>query len=459
MSHSAPRLPDGFVVRLHRDVEVGSTLVAGARVMRLSAQALALIVDRTVTVNSPTTATLADRLLALDLADPIVDEAAALPITVVIPVRNNAAGVDRLLGLLPGVPCIVVDDASDVPDELARVVARFGATLIRLDHNLGPAGARDVGLKAVTTELVAFVDSDVEVLPSALTALARHFADPRLAAVAPRVRTRAGSRWFEKYEASSGSLDLGPRAATVRPWSLVTYVPSACLVARVDALGTAFEPSLRSGEDVDLIWRLQDAGHRIRYAAEIDAVHDSRSTVAGWLGRIAFYGTSAAPLARRHGDRVAPAVMTTPVAIAAVGLLAGRRWTLAVSAVAAGVFARNTTRNLTGLSPRQQSDVVASTAGTMVRQTSGLMLRHWWPVSVIVAARSAKFRRALIVTALVDGLLAHRSADSSLDPVRFTLARRAADIAYGAGVWQGALRERSLRCLLPRWVSARQGRS
>lgn len=428
--------------------------------MRLSSTAQKLFVRRTVTVTSRTSATLAGRLLDLDLADPVLDGRAADPMTVVIPVRDNAHGVDRLLGLLAGqLHCIVVDDASVEPVALAKVVAHHGATLVRLDHNLGPAAARDVGLRQVATPLVAFVDSDIEVTGHVLKMLARHFADPRLAAVAPRVRTRTGSRWFERYEASCGSLDLGPRSATVRPWSLVTYVPSACLVARVDVLGEGFEPSLRSGEDVDLIWRLQADGHRVRYAAEVSACHDSRSTLRGWLGRKAFYGTSAAPLARRHGDKVAPAVMTAPVAVAWAGLLLQRRWSFSIAAIAAGAFTRDTASGLDELPPRQRALVVAAMGRAMAGQTSGLMLRHWWPLSVILAAMSQRYRRALAVAAVAEGLLAYRASDAQLDPVRFTLARRAADAAYGLGVWQGAFRERSARCLVPRWVSTARRRT
>ncbi|MFI5428831.1 mycofactocin biosynthesis glycosyltransferase MftF [Aeromicrobium sp. UC242_57] len=388
------------------------SLVAGTRVLRLSPVARQLIVDRTVMVDSRTSALLADRLLDLDLADPVLPDGPAAHITVVIPVKDNASGVERLLTVLvPHLPCIVVDDASAEAGAVADVAYRHGAMLIRLDHNLGPAAARDVGLKQVTTPLVAFVDSDVEVSVESLAALGRHFADPRLAAAAPRVRTRSGARWFERYEASSGSLDLGPRPATVRPWSPVTYVPSACLVGRVDALGAGFDPSLRSGEDVDLVWRLQADGHRVRYIAEVTAHHDARRTVTGWLGRKVFYGTSAAPLARRHGDRAAPAVMTLPVATVSIGLLLQRRWSLAAAAVAAGFFVRDTGAALGDLPARRRRAVVVATGGTMLRQTSGLVLRHWWPASLVLAVASRRGRRALLVAGALDVVAAHRSSD------------------------------------------------
>lgn len=452
-------LPDGFVVRLHDHVAIGTHLVSGNRVLKLSAAARRLLTGRTLTVDSPISAILADRLLDLDLVDPVLEAGDTEPgdLSVVIPVRDNPTGVARLLALLGStLPCIVVDDASGDPEALAKVVADHGARLIRLDHNMGPAAARNVGLREVSTTFVAFVDSDVTISPLSLIDLIRHFTDPWLAAVAPRITAPNGRRWFQHYEAACGSLDLGPDAATLRQWSRLTYVPSACLVARVDALGAGFDPSLRSGEDVDLVWRLQAGGQRVRYAAEVPAHHDSRTTVSSWLGRKAFYGTSAAPLAVRHGDRVAPAMLTPSVLAIGVGLLVQRRWSLVLAGMGAAAFARETTTGLDGLASRQKATIVATTGSSMARQVSGLALRHWWPVSLLLALVSSRARRALLAMAVLDGLVAHRSTSTELDPVRFTLARRADDLAYGAGIWWGAARARSAACLLPRWISPRR---
>lgn len=451
---SATELPEGFEVRLHDEVEVGARLVAGTRIVRMSDAARRMLVGRELTVSSAASAALAAKLLDLDLADPVLAKVAAPgldDVTVVVPVRDNSAGVDRLLSALgPQVPCIVVDDASADPQALADAVEAHGATLIRLDRNVGPAAARDVGLRDVRTRLVAFVDSDVEASAATLVGLAAQFADPGLAAAGPRIRSSGGRLWFERYEDACGSLDLGPAPATARPWSRVAYLPSACLVARVDALGTGFDPRMRSGEDVDLVWRLQAAGHRIRYVAELEVRHDVRGTVGAWLGRKAFYGSSAAPLAARHGDRVAPAVLTPLGAAAIAGVLLQRRWSWGVAFGCAGWIARDARRRLPELTVRQRLGFARAAAGAMSRQTSALALRHWWPATLVLAAASPRARRAVAVMTVVDGVVAHRSSGTELDPVRFTIARRADDLAYGAGVWWGALRARSARCLMPR---------
>jgi GT2 family glycosyltransferase len=78
---------------------------------------------------------------------------------------------------------------------------------------------------------------------------------------------------------------------------------------------------MRVGEDVDLVWRLVRAGSVVRYDPTRVTRHDTRSSVRGWLGRKFVYGTGGAPLARRHGDWTAPAVLSTTIVI---GAAAGR---------------------------------------------------------------------------------------------------------------------------------------
>lgn len=448
-------LPDGFVVRLHDDVELESHLFAGPRVLRLSDRARSTICDRTVTVGSPLTAAVANRLLDLDLVDPVIGPQVdrSDDVTVVVPVRDHADGVDRLLEhLAGGMRCVVVDDASADPAALAAVAARHGARLVRLDHNVGPSMARNAGLARVTTPLVAFVDADVTVCAPALAGLTRHFADPRLAAVAPRIMTASGRRWFQRYDAAHSSLDLGAVAATVRPRSTITYLPTACLVARVDALGPGFDPTLRSGEDVDLVWRLQDQGFRVRYAAEAVAHHETRGSMTGWLGRKAFYGTSAAPLAARHAERVAPALLSPATAVVAGGSIVGRRWSVLAAVCGVIFIVRHGRQGMSGLAPRRLARSAAAAGLSEARQVSALMLRHWWPISLLLAVVSPRFRRVLVATAVVDGVVARCSSDAVLDTPRFILARRADDVAYGAGVWWGAARGRSAACLAPQWL-------
>ena len=454
---------DEVVVALSRHTRVrdgGRTLVGGSptRVLHLSEPAARLLAGGTLRATTPVARALAERLVDAGLADPVL---ASLPVvapdtvTVVVPVRDRPAQLDRLLGALGrSLRVVVVDDASHDPAAVAAVVSAHGATLHQLTTNVGPAGARNAGLARVATPYVAFVDSDVVATASAVTALLRHFADPRVALVAPRVMPLAGSEPRSRvaaYEGARSSLDPGPDPALVRPRSRVSWVATACVVARVSALGEGFSEDLRVAEDVDLVWRLCAGDWRIRYEPGVHVQHDHRADLIDWMRRKAYYGTGAALLADRHGTLVAPAVLS-PWSVLAVGaLLCQRRWSVPVVVVTCAVVTARISRRV----PRSRQPVRLAASltltglGAACGQASALMLRHWWPLTLVAALVSRRARRAVAVAGLVDAAVEHRRTAPPLAFAPFLLVRRLDDLAYGAGVWAGALRAGSLRALVP----------
>lgn len=456
------RLPDGFVVRLNRHTRVvddGAVLVGGSptRISRLKPLARRSIRGRMITVTDAASRALADHLLATGMADPVVD---TLPVadlalaTVVIPVRDRPRQLDRLLtGLGRALPVIVVDDASVDRRAVAAVAGRHGAEVLALETNVGPAGARNAGLARVTTPFVVFIDSDVVVEPAAIETMLRHFADPGLAMVAPRVLGLESDRpnWITRYEDARSSLDLGSDSSSVRPRSPVTWVSSTCLVARVDALGSGFDASMRVGEDVDLVWRLVDEGRRVRFEPAASVRHEHRSTLRAWLGRKFFYGTGAHPLAERHPDDIAPVVLPPWGAALLLALAAQRRWSLPVAGLIALATVVRIGRRASSVRHPYRLAVRLTGYGAIGAITQGfaLLLRHWWPLTTIGCLVSRRVRRAVIVASLADTVVEFARTRPRLDPVRFGVARRLDDATYGAGVWWSAIRARSTKALRP----------
>ncbi len=458
-------LPRGFAVRIGADVRrrnAGRTLIGGApaRVTYLSPAARALLDDDRLVVRDDASERLAEKLVETGVACPVSaaleqvwpEPAGTDQVSVVIPARDRAGALASTLAALSGVPrVLVVDDCSHDAGAIRAVAEEHGAELLRLERNLGPSGARNAGLARVGTPYVCFVDSDVRLTGEAVARLLRHFADPRVALVAPRILgLRESGGAIARYESLRSSLDRGPVSALVRPRSPVAWLPAAALVARVEALGAGFDQELRSGEDVDLVWRLADEGRLVRYDADVVARHDHLSETGSWARRKAFYGTSAAPLARRHGDHVAPAVLT-PVSAAVLSVaLVQRRWSFAPLAVVSALVTRRLARKL------RTSDHPLALAGELVArsvldsstQLSSLLVRHWWPAAALAAPFSRRLRRALLVAAVVEAARAGRSAPAG-DRLSVAALSRVDDLAYGVGVWWGALRERSACCLLP----------
>ncbi|HEX4219132.1 MAG TPA: mycofactocin biosynthesis glycosyltransferase MftF [Acidimicrobiales bacterium] len=375
-------------------------------------------------------------------------------VTVVIPVKDRADLLERCLDAVgPEVPVVVVDDGSARPGPIAEVCRRHRARLVVRGQSGGPAVARNDALAEVRSELIAFLDSDCVPQPNWLAELVGLFGDPEIGAVAPRVRPMARSGTgrptvLDRYGSARSPLDLGPREGEVGPGRPVSYVPTAALVVRRSALGAGFAPTLRYGEDVDLIWSMGDAGWHTRYVPSVTVDHAEPRTWLGLLGRRYHYGTSAAPLARRHPGRLAPAVVR-PLPVAAVALALSRRpLSAAALAILSGLALGRRAAKAgipSDLVARWSGEALAATAESLGR--AGTVIAG--PVLVAAVATSRRYRwsaLALLVAPTLGEWLRRRPP---LDPLRWSAVSLADDFAYGLGVWRGCLRERTFSPLIP----------
>jgi mycofactocin system glycosyltransferase len=291
--------------------------------------------------------------------------------------------------------------------------------------------------------------------PGWLGVLLPYLADPRLAVVAPRITAlpTAHPGWVTPYETAVSALDMGPQPGPVAPLTGLSYLPSAALLVRRAALGEGFDTGMRVAEDVDLVWRLAGAGWRVRYepAARVDHEHPS-STVA-WLRRRAVYGTGAAPLAARHGRAVAPVVVSPWSAAALVLALVGGSPGRVLAAAVLGDATVRLARRLAGPGRRAPYGLAAALVlrGTAAagRTLARSATRHHWPLTAGAALVSRRARRVALAVAGADAVLGWWPTRSAVGPLRFAVARRLEDLAYGAGLWAGALRRRDPSALLP----------
>ena len=240
----------------------------------------------------------------------------------------------------------------------------------------------------------------------------------------------------------------------MRPAGSVSWASTACTVVRVDALRDGFDARMRVGEDVDLCWRLFADGRRVRYEPTVEAAHEHRVEVADWLLRKAVYGTGAHPLAERHPQHIAPAVFAPWSAVMVGALLAQRRWSVPVAGIVFAGAGLRIARKLDGVRQRHRLALRLTAMGSVaaLTQTSALLTRHWWPAAAVGCVASRRIRRAVAVAAVADVVLEHRRDRAALDLLRYGVARRLDDLAYGAGVWLSALRGRSTAALRPRIV-------
>src|SRR5699024_5091980 len=234
-------------------------------------------------------------------------------VEIVIPVHGNPDELAACLASVTaeGLPVTVVDDASPEPDasRIKTLVADYGARLIVHEHNGGPGAARNTGFAATTAPFVAFIDSDAVAAPRWASRLRRVFDDPMVGAAGPRVRPDVrGTSAIELYEETRSELDMGAAPSRVVYGVPVGWLPTAsAMVRRAAVTEPPFEPGLRVGEDVDLFWRMDEAGWTVRYVTDIVNHHRVRTSLADFTARRAMYGSSAAMLEARHPNRLIPA--------------------------------------------------------------------------------------------------------------------------------------------------------
>ncbi len=414
----------------------------------------------------------ADILLSRGIVHPLRvqdrDAGSTPTVEVVVPAYERPESLDACLTALttsaPLVRIIVVDDGSTTT-AVAEVARAHGATLIRHPSNRGPAAARNTGLSMTSAPIVAFVDADCVVTPGWLGPLVAHFDDPRVAAVAPRIRPRTNSEaLLPRYERCRSALDMGPRPELVAPGSALGYLPSATLLIRRNSLQhLMFDEEMRVGEDVDLIWRLLEDGGMVRYEPASTVTHELRPRWIDWAGRHFAYGTSAAVLDSRHPRRLAPARLSA-LNLAIVLLVLARRPFAAIGATGVSIALLARRLRDTAVDPVVAPIVVGKGVLAETLAVGHLLRREWWPLGWLALAMTPRSRIARIAAASMLAPLAQEwlTRRPGIDPVRYAALHLVEDAAYGSGVITGAIRRRRPGVLLPRvrlpWT-ARRGRS
>src|SRR5713226_8657143 len=129
-------------------------------------------------------------------------------VTVLIPAHNEESVIVQTVTSVlhsdfKDLHLIVVDDGStDTTGELLE--ENFShQPRVRIIHqvNRGKAAALNLAMSQADTEIVVTIDADTEIEPDAISKLIRHFADPRVGAVAGNVKVGNRSRWLTRWQA------------------------------------------------------------------------------------------------------------------------------------------------------------------------------------------------------------------------------------------------------------------
>jgi glycosyltransferase involved in cell wall biosynthesis len=177
-----------------------------------------------------------------------------MDISVVIPVRNAEHLLDDCLASVvrqePREIIVVDGNSTDGTLEIAR---RHPGVRIVSDDGRGVAVARLIGAEAAGSRWVALIDADVVLGDQDLRRLLDEFRRGGYTGLQAGLRSQAaGGYWGQ-------ALVNHHRNGRSKDWFGVV----ATIFERDTLLDIGFDPRFKSGEDIDLRWRLRSAGAKI----------------------------------------------------------------------------------------------------------------------------------------------------------------------------------------------------
>lgn len=226
------------------------------------------------------------------LTQPTLDDG----VSVVVPTYGRSIRLGRLVRALDALnpapsSVVLVDDATPggLPDWIFSWEAAskaFPVRILRHNNNRGPAAARNTGVKACRTAVVAFTDDDCEPTPGWIAALSNRIStEPRrIAAVGGMVRPR-GHDLYSRYFALHRTLE---------PPTDLAYVVTANAAFRRDLVvsvgGFDERISQPGGEDPGLSFALAREGFSFVHEPRAEVIHDFRSSFSEFVRTFYRYG-------------------------------------------------------------------------------------------------------------------------------------------------------------------------
>ena len=232
-------------------------------------------------------------------------------VSVVVVTWNGRALLERFLPSVlatdyPGLEVVVADNASDDGTAEWLGAEHPGAVVVRHPENWLFAKGNNAAVPHATGDVLVFLNNDVEVPPGWLRPLVEALGAPGVVAVQPKLLQHGDRGRFEYAGAAGGFLDaFGYPFTRGRLFDTleadrgqyddardVFWATGAALAVRRSAFEAAggFDESFGMHmEEIDLCWRLQRAGGRVRVEPASEVYHLGGASLPAGDPRKAFY--------------------------------------------------------------------------------------------------------------------------------------------------------------------------
>jgi len=225
-------------------------------------------------------------------------------ISVAVCTYNGSRTLDETLAALevldyPDYEVIVINDGST--DDSPEIASRRRCRLVSTE-NRGLSHARNLALEQSTGSIVAYIDDDAYPDPHWLRYLALAFLQSDHAAIGGPNLAPPGDGWIADCVANAPGnpvhVLISDREAEHIPGCNMAFRKSA-----LEAVG-GFDPQFRvAGDDVDLCWRLTDAGFTLGFSSAAMVWHHRRNSIRAFWRQQRGYGRAEGMLERRWPAR------------------------------------------------------------------------------------------------------------------------------------------------------------
>lgn len=223
-------------------------------------------------------------------------------ITVVVPVYNGEKTIAKCLDSLinqdlhaSNFHIIVVDNGSR--DNTKNIIMNYEDNISILHESFrGPAAARNCGIRSCSSAIVAFIDADCVADSSWLRNLVCHFENQDVSIVGGQILSASKMNQIQIFGEQIHDHKKAIEICTP-PYFITMNI--AIRHSILDKVGL-FDKNFRRGEDVDLAWRLVNAGYSFLYTADSIIYHHNESTLPGLFREGFQHGFYAVQLLKRH---------------------------------------------------------------------------------------------------------------------------------------------------------------
>jgi len=231
-------------------------------------------------------------------------------VSVIVPARNEAATITQTVQAAlelhwPELEIIVIDDGSSDTTalELAAFVERENVSVISHATPQGKSLSLNEAMEAARSEIVLILDADARPATNVLDRMVPHFLHyPDVAAVTGNPRVANTHRLLAKLQAIEFTSTVSTLRRGQSAWGRVNTISGIMTALKRDVvLGSGGFSPVQPTEDIELTWRLHEAGYRCIYEPAAQVGMEVPETLSQWWAQRTRWSSGLVRVLQVHG--------------------------------------------------------------------------------------------------------------------------------------------------------------